>query len=159
MPFTEAANLITIVNGVGLPIRIIVPFLAFKIGPLNSMTITAVLTAIVAFSWLAVNDTTGTYIYATCYGMATASFQCLMPTGMANVTPKLNKVGVRLGMAFSVTSFAGLSGPPLGGAIEAATSDGCRRAQAWAATVTLLAGVAMGTSRLAKTGFVAKVKV
>lgn len=157
MPYTEAATLITIVNGVGLPFRVLVPMLALKIGPLNSLFIMGFATSVIAFSWLGVTDSTGLYIFATIYGVATAGFQCLMPTGIVSITARLNKAGTRLGMAFSVASIAGLTGPPVGGAIEGAGgAGGPRAAQAWAAAVTMMGALLIGASRLCKTGLVAR---
>ena len=151
MPYTEAATLITVVNGVGMPSRVLFPLLSFKTGPINLLILTSLVTSIVAYSWLAVTDKTGLYIFTTLYGMASAGFQCLMPTGLTAITPKLNKVGTRMGMAFSVASFAGLTGPPLGGAIEQ-SEGGYRAAQGWAAAVTMLAAVSIGVARMFKTG-------
>src|SRR5687768_9418388 len=143
MPYTDAATLITIVNGVGMPIRVLVPLLSSKIGTLNCLCTMGLATSIVAYAWLGVTDQTGLYVFTTLYGVATAGFQCLMPTGMASITTRLNKVGTRLGMAFSVASFAGLTGPPVGGAIEDG-GGGYRGAQAWAAVVTMMGALLIG---------------
>ena len=40
-----------------------------------------------------------------------------MPTMVTSLNNDLNKNGVRMGMAFSLFSFAGLAGPPIGGAL------------------------------------------
>lgn len=151
MPYTEAAILITIVNGVGMPFRILTPMLASRIGTLNTMSLTIICTSLTGFTWLAVTDRTGTYVFTTIYGIFCACAQCLMPTGMASITPRLDKVGTRLGMAFAVASFAGLTGPPLGGAMQAAGGDGFRAAQGWAASVTMVAGLLMAAARFTKT--------
>lgn len=150
MPYTEAATLITVVNGVGMPSRVLVPLLSFKLGPINCLIITGLLTSLVAYSWLAVTDKTGLYIFTTFYGITSAGFQCLMPTGLTAITPKLNKVGTRMGMAFSVASIAGLTGPPVGGAIEQ-SEGGYRAAQGWAAAVTMVGALSIGVARMFKT--------
>lgn len=51
------------------------------------------------------------------YGFVAGAFQCLFPTTITSLHSDLSKNGVRLGMAFTVFSFAGLTGPPIGGAL------------------------------------------
>ena len=67
--------------------------------------------AIVSYTWLAVTDTAGFYVFTCFYGIINAAFQCLIPTAVASLTPNLNMVGTRLGMAFATISFAALTGP------------------------------------------------
>lgn len=94
-----------------IPARIIPPFFADKFGPLNTVVPVLFCVAIVSYTWLAVDSTTGFYIFTVFYGMINASFQCLIPTAVASLTPNLNVVGTRLGMAFATISFAALTGP------------------------------------------------
>jgi len=66
----------------------------------------------------------GLYVFACFYGLSAGAFQCLFPTTVASLNPDLSKNGVRLGMAFSVFSFAGLTGPPIGGALLTTNGGG-----------------------------------
>ena len=53
MPYTEAAYLVTIINGAGVPARVIIPMLADKYGPLNLLVPTGYGLSVIAFCWLA----------------------------------------------------------------------------------------------------------
>ena len=115
-------------------------------------------TALVCYTWLAVSDVAGYYIFTVFYGMITAAFQCLLPTTVASLTPDLNMVGTRLGMAFSLISFAALTGPPIGGVLQSADGGRFRGAQIWAATAALLCAILVASARVVKVGWKIKVK-
>lgn len=142
----------------GLPARVLTPLLADKVGPINIIAPAGLCIAIIAFCWMAVVSVPGYYAFAVFYGVASGAFQCLMPTGVASITKRLDKVGTRLGMCFSILSFAGLTGPPLGGALQSATGGGYTAAQAWAASSTLVCAALLFTARFLKTGWTVKVK-
>ena len=93
---------------------------------------------IVAFSWLAVRTVPGYYCFAIFYGIVSGSFQSLIPTCIASITKHLNMVGTRLGMAFSITSFAALTGPPIGGALQGGQGGSYVGAQVWAAAAVMV---------------------
>ena len=112
---------------------------ADRIGNLNVIVPVSLIWAIVSFTWLAVDSVPGYYAFTIFYGIASSSFQCLFPSTVARITPRLDTIGTRLGMAFSVSGLASLTGPPIGGAIQAASGGGFTAPQIWAATVTLLA--------------------
>ncbi|KAF4464999.1 monocarboxylate transporter 4 [Fusarium albosuccineum] len=123
MTYSNASLLTTIINGTGLPARILVPILADTIGPLNTIAPAGLCVAVVAYSWLAIKDVTGIWVFAAFYGIASGAFQSLMPTGVASITKRLDSMGTRIGMCFSIVSFAGLTGPPIGGLIQSASDD------------------------------------
>jgi MFS family permease len=115
MPYTQAALLITIVNGCGLPARVVIPIITDRFGPLNLMAISTVCLVVVAFMWLAVDSVSGVYVFTVFYGIVNGAWQSIMPTGVASITKRMDMVGTRLGMCFSFISLAGLTGPPIGG--------------------------------------------
>ncbi|GAW13348.1 hypothetical protein ANO14919_027310 [Xylariales sp. No.14919] len=141
LPYASASTLVVIINGVGFPFRILVPMVADRIGNLNVIAPLSVIWTIVSFTWLAVHDIPGYYAFTVVYGIVAASFQCLFPSTVARITPRLDTIGTRLGMAFSVSAVASLTGPPIGGAIQTASGGGFLAPQIWAAVVTLLASV------------------
>jgi len=138
LDYASASTMIIILNGVGMPFRIFFPWLSDRYGPMNLMLPVGVVWAVVAFSWLAVHNVTGYYVFTIFYGICTAAFQSMFPTTIASITKRLDMSGTRLGMAFGVTSFASLTGPPLGGAILAAGGGRYTGAQAWAACMTTI---------------------
>ncbi|KAK4542008.1 hypothetical protein LTR36_007208 [Oleoguttula mirabilis] len=159
LTYTSSTVLVIVINGVGVPARVIPPFFADKVGQLNMMVPILFCLAIVAYSWLAVSDVSGLYVFTCFYGLVSAGFQCLMPSTVASITPDMSMVGTRLGMAFSTLSFAALTGPPLGGALQSTMGGQYTGASIWAATSTLIGAVLIGASRVAKVGWKLKVKV
>ena len=153
MSFSASSLIVTILNGVGLPFRAFVPLLADKFGPLNIIVPVIFCLSIVNFCWLAVEGRVGFYIFIVFYGMFAGSLQCLMPTGMASITPKINFIGTRLGMMFSFVSIAGLTGPPVGGALQDVGVGEYKPAIAWSATVMFVAFVCLLGARVFKAGW------
>ncbi|KAL1586262.1 hypothetical protein WHR41_05500 [Cladosporium halotolerans] len=153
LPYSASTTLVIIINGVGIPARIIPPFFADKFGPLNTVVPVLFCVAIVSYTWLAVDSTTGFYIFTVFYGMINASFQCLIPTAVASLTPNLNVVGTRLGMAFATISFAALTGPPIGGVLQSANNGSFVAPQVWASTSALLCAFLVLGARFKKGGW------
>ncbi|KAI1385463.1 MFS general substrate transporter [Hypoxylon trugodes] len=138
MSYSAASIMVILINGAGIVFRVIPPIIADRIGPINVMFPVTLAWAIVAFCWLAVDNVPGLYVFACFYGICSGSFQCLTATAVASITKRLDTVGTRLGMAFSIASFASLTGPPIGGAIQAANGGKFTGAQAWAAIMTFI---------------------
>ncbi|TGJ84584.1 hypothetical protein E0Z10_g4196 [Xylaria hypoxylon] len=158
LPYSSASTLVIIINGVGLPFRILVPMVTDRIGNLNVIAPLTLIWAIVSFTWLAVHSVSGYYAFTIVYGIVSASYQCLFPSTVARITPRLDTLGTRLGMAFSINAVASLTGPPIGGAIQTASGGGFRAPQIWAATVTLLASLLFIALRIHMGGLSLKVK-
>ena len=84
-----------------------------------------------------------------------------MPTMVTSLNNDLNKNGVRMGMAFSLFSFAGLAGPPIGGALletNGGGRGGYLSAQLCIGTLTGLGACLMYAARVFKVGWSLKVK-
>ncbi|RYP42196.1 hypothetical protein DL767_000360 [Monosporascus sp. MG133] len=158
LSYSSASILIMVLNGVALPFRVIPAFIADRIGVLNVVVPLLYAWCIVAFCWLAVTDTTGYYIFTCFYGIVSGSFQSLIATAIANITKRLDMAGTRLGMAFSIVSFASLTGPPIGGALQGANGNKFVAPQAWAAGMTAIAMVLLTLARVLRGGYNLKVK-
>lgn len=158
LPYSSATILVVIINGAGLPFRILIPMVTDRIGIINVIVPIMFLWAIVAFSWLAVHDLVGYYAFTVVYGIVAASFQCLFPSAIARITPRLNTLGTRLGMAFSISAIASLTGPSVGGAIQISSGGSFRNAQIWAAVVTFVSFLFFVAVRLHMGGLNFKVK-
>ncbi|KAI0104646.1 major facilitator superfamily domain-containing protein [Nemania sp. FL0031] len=158
LSYSSASILVIIINGVGLPFRILVPMVADRIGNMNVIVPVSLIWAVVSFTWLAVHNVAGYYAFTIVYGIVSASFQCLFPSMVARISPRLDTIGTRLGMAFSVSALASLTGPPIGGAIQTASGGGYFAPQVWAATATLVSFVLFTALRLHMGGLSMKVK-
>ena len=152
LEFTASTVLVIVINGVGFPARVIPPYFADKVGQLNMLVPTLFCLMIVAYCWLAVDSVAGLYVFTCFYGLVSAAFQCLIPSTVASITPDLSMVGTRLGMAFSTLSFAALTGPPIGGALQSTMGGDYTGASVWAATSVLVCFVLFVLARLSKAG-------
>ncbi|TKA34242.1 hypothetical protein B0A50_00222 [Salinomyces thailandicus] len=158
MDYTASTLLVIIINGAGFPARVIPPYFADKVGQLNMLVPTLFCLTIVAYSWLAVDNVAGLYVFTCFYGLVSAAFQCLIPSTVASITPDLSMVGTRLGMAFSTLSFAALTGPPIGGALQSTMGGDYTGASVWAATAVLVCAVLFVFARTSKAGLKLRVK-
>lgn len=140
MSYTESLNLLLILNGVGIPGRLIPNFLADKYGPLNMFVPVVFSSAVCVFGWMAVGTPGGLYAWAVVYGMAGGAIQSLFPAALASLTTDYRKTGVRMGMVMSINSFATLLGPPIAGVLVSEMNGKYYGAQAFAGA-TLFMGM------------------
>ncbi|KUI56044.1 Riboflavin transporter MCH5 [Cytospora mali] len=153
MSYSAATILVIIINGAAFPFRVIVPLFSDRFGPLNILIPVTIVWAIVAFCWIAVKSSGGYYAFAAVYGATSGAFQCLLPTTVASITDRLDKVGTRMGMAFALISFSSMTGPPVGGALQSADGNSFVGPQLWAACSTTVGCVLCLGARWAKAGF------
>ncbi|KAH9825970.1 aspyridones efflux protein apdF-like [Teratosphaeria destructans] len=106
LSYSTSTILIILLNATGTPARILPAFFADKLGQLNLLVPTLLALNIAAWSWLAVSSIPGLYAFTVVYGLLNGTYQSLMPSTVAKLTPRLDMVGTRLGMAFGVLSFA-----------------------------------------------------
>lgn len=160
MSYKDSTDLITIFNGVGVPIRLLTGHLVDKyVGPMNGMIPLLVLNSIFAFAWTGVRTPTGMYIFSCFYGLSAGAFQCLFTTTITSLSKDMSKNGVRLGMAFSAFSIAGLTGPPIGGALlqtNGGGRGGYLAAQVGTGLAILVGATLMLVARVKKEGWVWK---
>ncbi|KAK4140740.1 major facilitator superfamily domain-containing protein [Dichotomopilus funicola] len=150
MEYTSSLNLLLVMNGVGIPGRLLPNHLADRFGTINMLIPSAGLAGICVFCWMAVNSTSGLYVWCCFYGMLAGGIQSLFPAGASSLTTDLRKSGVRMGMLFTIVSFATLAGPPIAGAIITAGGGSYYGAQAFAGASLLLGMVLMVAARVVK---------
>jgi MFS family permease len=159
IPYTQSVNLVIVINGVGLPARILPGFIADRYtGVLNLFVPIMMLNTLLLYCWLAVHSISSFYVWTVLYGIAAGMFQSLFPTAVTSLSDDLSKAGTRLGMAFSVIGFAALVGGPIGGALVGEGDGNYKGAIIWAATSTFAGGACIAAARVWKYGFVLKVK-
>ena len=152
MSYADSTNLIIIFNAVGVPARLLTGFAADRFtGPLNAQIPLIAIMGILAFTWIAVRTQGEMYIETCFYGLLAGAFQSLFPTTISSLHKDLSKNGIRLGMAFTIFSFAGLTGPPIGGAIL--TTNGGGRG-GWTAAL-----LGVGIATMAGTGLLCVARV
>ncbi|KAJ6188833.1 hypothetical protein N7519_003741 [Penicillium mononematosum] len=159
LTFSDSDNLIIVTNGAGIVGRLIPAYLAdLKYGPLNTIIPLTLAASVMMFCCAAVHSTVGLYVFAVLYGIFSNGVQGLWPSTLSSLTPDLSKTGVRMGMGFTIVSFACLTGPPLGGALIV-RADGYIGAQIWGGLAFLLGALILVSARVIKTGSKMRAKV
>ncbi|KAF9889297.1 hypothetical protein FE257_007406 [Aspergillus nanangensis] len=97
--------------------RLIPNFVADRTGPLNVMLPFSLFTTVVAFSWVAVNNTAGIIVFAIFYGFLSGTYVSLPGATIVSLSPDLHVIGARIGMCFFVGGLGLLVGTPVAGAI------------------------------------------
>ena len=150
----EGVNNLLIMNGVGIAGRLLPAYLADRyFGPLNSLIPFAFVCGLLLYCWAAVTSKAGLVAFAVIYGLFASGIQSLFPATLASLTSDLKKAGVRMGMVFSVVSFACLTGPPLAGALIQRRKGSYLYAQMFAGSVMMGGCMTLVASRVSKKGW------
>jgi predicted MFS family arabinose efflux permease len=162
MSYADSLTILIVFNAGAIPVRLLTGYIADRfVGPLNAMVPLIFLNSLFAFVWIAVDSRSGMYAFATFYGFSGGAFQCLFPTTVTSLNSDLSKNGVRLGMALSVISFAGLAGPPIGGALlmtNGGGRGGYMSAHLGLGLATAFGAFFLGAGRVYKHGWSLRIK-
>ena len=149
-----------IANGVGFFGRVIPAYLADRyFGPLNTLIPFAFVSGLVLFCWAAISSRGGLVAFAVIYGLFSASIQSLFPATLTSLTTDLKKTGVRMGMVFTIVSFACLTGPSIGGSLLLKGRGDYLYAQMFSGTVLTCGCLTLIAARITKTGWHFKVRM
>ncbi|KAI0535005.1 riboflavin transporter MCH5 [Xylaria digitata] len=138
LSYVDSLNLVLILNGVSILGRLLPNHLADRYGPLTILAPFALLGGVTIFAWMVIDTATKLYIWATFYGIAAGGIQSLFPAGLSSLTTDPRKQGTRIGMVFTIVSFATLTGNPIAGAIIAASGGRYNGAQGFAGASLIL---------------------
>lgn len=153
-------NLVLVLNGVGVVGRIIPNIIASRwTGPLNMLVPVSLVTALLMYCWAAIHTEASLYVFAVLYGLAVSAIQALFPAIATTMTPHANKAGTRVGMIFTIVSFATLTGPAISGVLIERDNGRYLYAQMFAGSSIALGALLAAVSRLAKTGFVLRTRM
>lgn len=154
MAYTTSLNLVIILNGVGIPARVIPGYVAdHYIGVLNTYCICLFAVIVILWCWLGVSSIPEYYAFITVYGLASAAFQSLFPTTIAALSNDISKTGTRLGMAFTVIGFSALVGGPISGALLRAGGNNYVVPICWASASTVVGTALCVSARCVKHGW------
>lgn len=112
---------------------------------------TGIITAVLAYAWIAIKDEAGLIVFAVLYGSCSGLILALMPTGFPSLVDDKRKIGTNLGMAFMIDSIGILIGTPISGAILRRTQS-FTGLQAFCGSIVILSGILMGIARISKVG-------
>ncbi|KAA8647251.1 hypothetical protein EYZ11_008940 [Aspergillus tanneri] len=153
-------SLLLIINGAGMPARVLPNLLADKhTGPVNLLIPIIFITSIILFCWVSVTTSSDVYAFSVFYGIFSAGIQSLFPASLTSLTVDLKKIGVRTGMVLTIVSFASLTGSPIAGALVQRGNGGYSYAQCFAAASMAVGGILVAMSRICSTGFVLKARM
>ncbi|KAI9723637.1 MAG: hypothetical protein M1812_000937 [Candelaria pacifica] len=151
----DAISLLLILNGAGIVGRIAPAILAdMYFGPLNTLIPFTLISGVLLYIWAAVSSRGGLIAFAAIYGIFAAGIQSLFPATASSLTKDLNKMGVRIGMVFTLVSFASLTGAPLAGELIERKGGDYLYAQVFAGSSIIVGFVTLVGARLADSGFV-----
>ncbi|KAM5538089.1 hypothetical protein V8D89_008286 [Ganoderma adspersum] len=129
--------LLSIANACSAVGRILAGLLSDRTGPLNIMVPATLLAGVMTFIWPFANSVGGNIAVAIIYGASSGVYVSMLSSPLVRMG-RMEDVGVRIGMCFTVMALSALAGPPISGAINAATG-GFKFTGVYAGTTVLLA--------------------
>ncbi|KAK7729823.1 hypothetical protein SLS53_009191 [Cytospora paraplurivora] len=150
LTYTDSLNILLILNGSGVVARVVLNHLADRCGPINVFILTAVAAGILQLAWMGVDSPGGVYAWTVFYGIAGGGVQSLFPAALSSLTTDLRKAGTRMGMVFTINSFASLTGTPIDGAIISRCGGRYFGAQIFAGCALLVGGGLLIAAKLAR---------
>ncbi|KAI0969162.1 riboflavin transporter MCH5 [Xylaria arbuscula] len=150
LSYVNSLNLVLVLNGVSIFGRLLPNHLADRYGPLNMLAPFAMFGGITILAWMVVDTPTKIYVWAAFYGITAGGVQSLFPAGLSSLTTNPQKQGTRIGMVFTIVSFATLTGNPIAGAIIAADGGRYNGAQGFAGASLLFGASLLLGARLVR---------
>ena len=141
-------------NALGLPGRMFPAWIADRwLGPQNTLLIVVILTCVLTYSWIAVKSLKGLWAFAVIYGFVAANIQSMIAPAIAGSGRDPTKIGVEVGMIFSIIGVGCLCGPPIAGALIERDGGRYLGAQIYAGSVILCAALAFLVARIMSVGW------
>ncbi|KAL1892307.1 hypothetical protein Cpir12675_004594 [Ceratocystis pirilliformis] len=156
LTYEGSLDLLMVLNGVGIAGRIVPNYFSDSLGLLNMYIPLSFLSGVLILCWMAVTTRDGIYAWSIFYGIFAAGVQGLFPAGLSTLTPDLSKQGSRIGMAFTIVSFAVLAGPPIEGGLIQAMDGKYYAAQVFAGGCTIIGSLFIFAARMVKAKSVQK---
>ncbi|KAI0441846.1 riboflavin transporter MCH5 [Xylaria telfairii] len=150
LSYVDSLNLVLILNGISIAGRLLPNHLADRYGPLTLLAPAALLCGITLFAWMVVDTPSKLYAWTSFYGIGAGCIQSLFPAGLSSLTTDPQKQGTRIGMVFTIVSFATLTGNPIAGAIIAADGGRYTGAQAFTGSSLLIGASFIFGARLVR---------
>ncbi|OJT02158.1 Riboflavin transporter MCH5 [Trametes pubescens] len=109
--------IISAMNGGGILGRLLPPLLSDAVGKFNVMVPCALLMGLSAFVfWTFAKSLVAIILFAVVYGFFSGAFIAMLIPCVAQIS-QLNEIGTKIGLLYSIISFAALAGGPAAGAL------------------------------------------
>jgi len=108
---------ITILNGASVIGRIVPNFIGDIWGPFNAAIVCCLACAVLILGMLGATSAGGIIAIAVLYGLFSGAYISLISPLFASLANSISEIGIRMGLAFTLIAFAGLSGTPINGAL------------------------------------------
>ncbi|KAL7941133.1 major facilitator superfamily domain-containing protein [Trichoderma barbatum] len=141
VPPAQSFYLIIAINGIGIPVRIIPAWLAARVIG-NALHVLIPLTfsaGVLLYFWRLVHSFSGLLAWIIVYGFFANAVQSLF----------VGSMGVRVGMIFTIVSFACLTGPPIAGALIDLRSGDFLYAQIFGGTAVVFGAFVLAAAAVA----------
>jgi MFS family permease len=135
---------------VGVPGRLIPALMADAFGSFNILLPFAFCAGILLYCWMAVMSLTGFTAFVIIYGVCANAVQTLFPSTLSSLTTDMSKMGVRVGMVFTIGSLACLTGAPIAGALIDFDTGKYEYAQIFGGTTVIVGTLTLLAARLAQ---------
>lgn len=143
-----SSYLLIIMNAVSTFGRIVPTIFADKTGPINIALPFTFICSLLAFAWMAVNNTTGLIVFCIFYGFFAGTYVSIVGPTIMSLSKETNLKGTRLGMTFAAGALGMLVGTPVAG--QFLGSVGWTGVQAWCGSTSMIAAALTLAARVAQ---------
>ncbi|KAG8762278.1 hypothetical protein FRC11_010137 [Ceratobasidium sp. 423] len=114
---TLAFYSVAILNAASILGRTIPNFIADKVGPFNLLIPCSAISAALIFAMLGIRSPGALIVFSILYGFFSGAYVSLIVPVFISLAKAFYEIGLRMGLAFGIISFAGLTGTPIAGAL------------------------------------------
>ncbi|RMJ04910.1 hypothetical protein CDV36_014422 [Fusarium kuroshium] len=148
---SDSFTILIVINAVGIPGRMVAAYLADRhFGAVNVFIPTILSAGLCIYMWSQVDTLAGGFAWVSVFGYFGAGIQSLFPSTCASLTKDLSKAGTRIGMIFTIISFAALTGSPLAGKFMQMTGGDYLAAQMWGGSSMMLGAALLFAAKKAE---------
>ncbi|KAH8810598.1 major facilitator superfamily domain-containing protein [Xylogone sp. PMI_703] len=159
MPPKLAQYLLPIMNALSFFARILPGILADKFGNFNMMILITALSAIFSTAlWIPSKSSAAIITYMVVFGFSSGGYISLFPALIAQISD-IQQIGTRTGTAYALTSFGGLTGSPIAGAISSSNGGHFWGLQIFCGVVMAASAIFFVLARTAQVGFKIMTKI
>jgi MFS family permease len=152
-----SSYLLSILNAASIFGRILPGIIADKLGRFNVMIITTAFSAIIVLAlWLPSIGNAPIIVFCVLYGFSSGAFVSMGPSLIAQISP-IREIGVRSGTFFLCVALAGLTGNPIGGALQGQDNGGFKYLQIFCGVAMAVGSALYTASRWVQCGWKLKI--